>query len=429
MVETTEHAHGGAEDERLRPGLGAAVSALRGNRAFQCLWFSNLFFFGGVWMQTLVLGWLAYEMTHSEFLVGVYTAVRLAPMLVGPLSGALADRFNKVRLLIVACGWSTLGIAVVAALASAGALSYPALVIGGLVIGLAQSPSQPARGALAMELVGPSHVSNANALNALALNMTQVIGPAMGGALIATLGAPTALWISVSWYVLSLLLMLPLRGRGKPASGHHGSPFAMAASGFRVIGASPVAVAALLVTVGANVLIWPVYQSFMPVFADRMLHLDAAGLGVLLSCAGTGGLVGSLLIAGLGDFRFKGALFVYGTAVWAALWTVFSLSGTVWLSYGLLVLAGVASAAFGVLQSTLVLLATPPAVHGRAMGLLELAIGVMPLSTLALGAIAELTGVAAMSAVAGVLMLLTLGGVVLRFPGLRTFRGVQGTPD
>ncbi|HET6741215.1 MAG TPA: MFS transporter, partial [Kribbella sp.] len=158
---------------------GRTLSSLRDNRAFRLFWFSNLFFFGGVWTQTLVLGWLAYESTHSDFLVAVFTAVRLAPLLLGPFAGAFADRHNRVRLLIIAASWALVAVSAVATLASLGKASYWVLVVGGLAIGLAQSPSQPARASLVMDLVGRQNLSNANALNSMALNMTQVIGPAL----------------------------------------------------------------------------------------------------------------------------------------------------------------------------------------------------------------------------------------------------------
>lgn len=404
-------------------GLRAALASLRGNRPFQRLWFSNVFFFGGVWTQTLVLGWLAFEMTHSEFLVAVFTAARLAPMFLGPVAGAFADRHNRVRLLMVACAWAMAAVSVVAALATAGLLPYWVLVVGGLAIGLAQSPSQPARASLVLELVGRENLSNANALNAMALNMTQVIGPGLGGALVAAIGAPAALWVSTAWYGASLVLLLPLRGYGKVVHDEVQSVLAMVAGGLRVIGRNRLAVAVLLVTLSANTLLWPVYQSFMPVFAEQSLGLDAAGLGALLTCCGIGGLIGSLVIAGLGDFRCKGGVFVVGTALWACLWALFALSHTVPLSFVLICVIGLTSAAFGVLQTTLLLMTTDPAVHGRALGLQELAIGIMPIATLVLGAIAERAGLARTVFGAGLLLVAALGILTLRVPALLRFSG------
>lgn len=406
------------------PGLATALASLRGNRRFQLLWFSNLFFFGGVWTQTLVLGWLAFELTQSEFLVAVYTAVRLCPLLLGPFGGVLADRHNRVRILLVACGWAAIAVAAVALLASWGLASYPIVVFGGLAIGLGQSPSQPARASLVLELVGRENLSNANALNALALNTTQVIGPALGGLMIAGLGAAAALWISTAWYLLSLLLLLPLRGAGHLVD-RHSSPAdrTTMVQGFATVLRDRLTVAVLLVTLAANVLIWPVYQSFMPVFAAEQLGLDAAGLGVLLTCAGIGGLVGSLVIAGLGDFRFKGGLFVLGTAAWGLAWTAFALSHVPALSYVLMAVIGLCSAAFGVLQTTLLLMTSDRSVHGRALGLQELAIGIMPASSLVLGLVAQQVGVSVTTAVAGALLAGFLVLLAIRVPRLLRYDG------
>ncbi|MEV0583869.1 MFS transporter [Nonomuraea sp. NPDC050310] len=399
-------------------GLGTALSALRANGRFRLLWLSNLFFFGGVWTQTLVLGWLAYETTGSEFLVAVFTAARLAPMLLGPIAGAVADRHNRVGLLIIACAWALVTAGAVAGLASFDLLPYWALVAGGLALGLAQSPSQPARSSMVLDLVGRENLSNANALNTMAMNLPQVIGPAAGGALISTLGAPAALWISTAWYGLSLVLLIPLRGLGDPVRHEPERVLSMITGGFRAIARNRLAVAILLVTLAANILLWPIYQSFMPVFAQQSLGLDAAGLGVLLTCCGVGGLVGSLIIAGLGDFRFKGGAFVLGTAGWGLLWAVFAVAQNVTAAYVVMIGIGVLSAVFGVLQTTLLLMTTEPALHGRALGVQELAIGVMPVSALILGVIAQTVGVALTTLCAGLLLAAALILLAVRVPEL-----------
>jgi MFS family permease len=407
-------------------------ASLRAHPSFALLWVSNLFFFGGVWSLTLVLGWLAFELTGSEMLVAVYTAARLAPLLLGPLAGALADRHNRIRLLLLAAGWAAVATFLLAALAGAGLLPYWALVVGGFALGLAQSPSQPARASLVLDIVGHENLSNANALNALAMNMTQVFGPALGGVLIGSLGAPAALWVSGAWFVVSFILLVPLR---RIATAHvrdaeHEPIATMVAGGFRAVRAVPMAVAVLGVTVVANLLLWPIYQSFMPVFAERQFGLNADGLGLLLTCSGVGGLVGALVIARLGDFRFKGGVFVIGTALWAALWAVFALVHEVAAGFVLMALIGLASSAFGVLQTTLLLMMTTPDVHGRVLGIQELAIGVMPLAALGLGAIAEVAGVGWTAFGAGILMVAFLAVLAVRMPRLLAYtRGYPGPEE
>ncbi|TDW81810.1 putative MFS family arabinose efflux permease [Kribbella pratensis] len=404
--------------------VGRTLGSLRDNRAFRLFWFSNLFFFGGVWTQTLVLGWLAWETTHSDFLVAVYTAVRLAPLLLGPFAGAFADRHNRVRLLIVAASWALVAVSAVATLASLGKAPYWVLVVGGLAIGLAQSPSQPARASLVMDLVGRRNLSNANALNSLALNMTQVIGPAIGGLMITGLGAPAALWVSNFWYAISLAALLPLREYGRVVGGHTGSALRMVTSGLRDLARNRLASTVLLITLAANTLLWPIAQSFMPVFAQESLGLDAAGLGWLLTCAGVGGLTGSLVIAWLGDFRFKGGMFVVGTAIWGTLWSLFALSHDTMVSFVLMSAIGVMSAAFGVLQTTLLLMTTDESLHGRALGVQELAIGIMPLASLALGAFAEHYGVGITTFVSAVLLVAAVAALGLWTPKLLRYSGL-----
>ncbi|MET9317333.1 MFS transporter [Kribbella sp. NPDC003505] len=403
--------------------VGRTLGSLRDNRVFRLFWFSNLFFFGGVWTQTLVLGWLAWETTHSDFLVAVYTAVRLAPLLLGPFAGAFADRHDRVRLLIVAASWALVAVSSVATLASLGKASYWVLVVGGLAIGLAQSPSQPARASLVMDLVGRQNLSNANALNSMALNMTQVIGPAVGGLLITGLGAPAALWVSTFWYAVSLVTLLPLRGHGRVAGSHTGSAIRMVASGLRDLARNRLASTVLLVTLAANTLLWPIAQSFMPVFAQESLGLDAAGLGWLLTCAGVGGLTGSLVIAWLGDFRFKGGLFVIGTALWGTLWSLFALSHDRIVAFVLTAAIGVTSAAFGVFQTTLLLMTTDESLHGRALGVQELAIGIMPVASLALGAFAESYGVGSTTFVSALLLVVLVAALAIWTPSLLRYSG------
>lgn len=405
-------------------GLGARVFAsfLRYPK-FRLLWISNLFFFCGVWTQTLVLGWLAYDYTGSAFLLALFGAIRLAPMMLGPVAGVMSDRFHRPRLLMVAAGWSFLAMAVVAAAVTTGRMSYLGLLLGGLCVGIAHSPSQPARATLVMDLVAPEDLSNANSLNSIVINMTQVLGPAAGGVLIGAVGAGGALWISSFWFLVSCLTLWPLRRHGRRASVAARESFgASLLQGLRAARHSRLVAAALAVTLGANLTLWPIYQSFMPVFATR-LELDATGLGWLMACGGLGGLAGSLVIAGLGDFRRKGALFVFGTMTWASFWMLFSLSRFAPLSFVLLIGVGLASAAFGILQTTLLLMMSRQELRGRMLGLQELAIGAQPLATVLLGAGAEYLGVPAMTFV-GALSLLIFLVLLARFvPDLVRYTG------
>ncbi|WP_448955798.1 MFS transporter [Labrys neptuniae] len=409
-------------------GLGDRIaSSLIHYPRFRLLWISNLFFFAGVWTQTLVLGWLVFEITHSPFAVAIFTAARLSPMMLGPVSGAISDRFDRVRLLLIACCWAFGVVSLLALLVALDAISFVGLVFGGFCIGLAQSPSQPARFTLVADFVGRESLSNANALNSIVTNITQVVGPALGGVMIAAFGAATALSISALWYFIALLVLWPVRNVKTRRGAEAGENFrALLASGFRAVLSNQLVSSVLLVTFAANILLWPIYQGFMPVIAKEHLGLSPEGLGLLLACSGGGGLIGSLVIASLGDFRFKGGLFLVGTAIWGTLWALFALSSWGAFSFVMMSLIGFTAAPFAVLQTTLMLMMTEPKVQGRVMGIQELTIGVMPLASIVIGEGAERVGIANVALINGVLLALFLALLAVRVPALLRYSGRPG---
>lgn len=408
----------------LAAGVGRIASSLILYPHYRLLWVSNLFFFSGVWTQTLVLGWLVFEITHSEFSVAIFTAARFAPLIFGPLSGVFADKVDRIRLLLVASAWAFGTMASLTVLVAMNQISFWGLVFGGFCIGLAQSPSQPARYTLVLDLVGRESLSNANALNTIVTNMTQIIGPALGGAMIASFGVSSALSISAFWYLGSFVALWPLRKTRAASAQHSGDSLSgLLVSGLRAIISNRLASSVLLITLAANTLLWPIYGAFMPVFAKVRLGLDAEGLGWLLACAGSGGLAGSLAIAAFGNFRSKGRIFVIGTAGWGLLWAAFAISSSLPLSFGLMAGIGLTASPFVVMQTTLLLMMTEPQIRGRVMGLQELTIGAMPLATLVLGAAAELAGITTVALVNGLLMAAFVGFVVARTPQLLRYSG------
>jgi MFS family permease len=376
---------------------------------FRHLWTSSLFFFAGIWMQTIILGWLVFDITNSEVKLAIFTAARLGPMLLGPVSGIVADRLDRARFMLTTIAWATLVSSVLALLVSIGQVTYWELVLGGFLLGLAQSPSQPARYTLVSDIVDSKHLSNANALNSMVVTMMQGIGPAMGGALISLFGVPLALWISVLWYPVSYVALWPIRhvGRAGPR-GNATSARDQLLGGLRIVLSDRLMGSVLIVSLAANIFLWPIYQALMPVFARDVLHIGAGGLGLLLTVSGAGALTGSLTIAFFGDFERKGAVFIYGTATWGVCWALFALSRSLPVALPLMAAVGLASSTFA-LQSTLLLMLAPAEVRGRAMGLQQLAIGVLPLATLLQGIAANVLGVSLSAVLSGA----TLAGIML----------------
>lgn len=400
-----------------------ALSSLRTNRNFRFLWLSNLFFLGGNWALTLVLGWLVFETTGSELRLAIFSAVRLSPMWLGPISGLMADRYDRVLIIKIASVWSVIMISGLAILVSLDATPYWLLLVAGFATGMSQSPTQPARNSLVLQLVGRGNLANANALNSMGMGITQAIAPAVGGAIISAFGASIALWYSSLWYVMAFVMIWQIRVIHQTVRFDPSPIWPMLTDGLRIVLGNQLTRTMIVVTLAANILIWPVYQSFMPVFASDVLDLGPAGLGRLMMFAGIGNFLGSFVIASLGDFRNKGAVFMYGSMIWGTGWAIFGLSQSAAVSYGLILAIGTISAAFGVLQATLMLMTSVQEVQGRALGILELAIGAMPIGTLLLGAIAQSAGVGMTTFVSGVLFVIILVTFTVRVPHLARYTG------
>lgn len=394
---------------------GAARTPLADAR-FRDLWLSSGLFFSGFWAQTVVLAWLAFELTDSEFAVAAFTAARFAPLLTGPLGGLLADRTNRPRMLRLSIATAfALGIGV-AALASFGEIAYWQIVVVGLLIGMMQAPLQPVRFTLIMDIVGREQVSTANALNMAAMFGSRIVAPAIAGWVISTAGADVALWFSAVWYIPAWLLLARFQEIERTSPVRQARIIADLLDGFRIVVRHRAMAGVLLGSVAANVFAWPVLQGFLPVFADQVLDVGASGLGVLVAANGLGALVGALTIASMGNVRRKGRLFFVATGIFGLLLSAFALTDRMPVALILIFLVGVASSGFGVMQSTLMLLLAPEAVRGRAMGVLMLSIGALPVSLLVLGAIAGAAGVVATTIVAGVLLALAMVSLSVGVP-------------
>jgi MFS family permease len=386
-----------------------ATAPVRNNRQFRLFWLSSIVYFSGFWAQTVVLAWLAFDITGSEFAVAAFTAARFAPLLFGPIGGLIADAANRPRILMLSNLVALTIAGATALLASLDVIVYWHVLVSGFLIGMTQAPLQPTRFTLLMDIVQRDEFSSANAMNMAAMMGSRIAAPAAAGALIAIYGADIALWFSALWYIpAAYLIQRVAEPRGRDFRSTSAGVLADLADGFRLAVSSRALGAVLLVSVAANLFAWPVVQGFMPIFAEDVLSVGAAGLGVLVAAHGAGAMVGAVLIAALGDFPRKGQLFLVSTGVFGLLLIPFALTESMPVAVVLMVSAGLASAGFGVMQSTLTLLLAPEEARGRVTGMLMLSIGVLPLSTLALGAIAGAVGVVPTTVAAGIMLAISV---------------------
>ncbi len=371
--------------------FGDLAQPLR-DRQFRWLWLSTFAWNFARWMEMTVTGWVALELTGSPWLVALIGVMRSAFLpLAGPITGALSDRFDRVRLMKTAQWGNVLAIGAVALALLAGHGAYWQLVVASLWLGASWGIDWPSRRALLADLVGPERVLQAVVLDNVTQNISRIAGPLLGGVLLAAWGSPggfTAL--AISFLVASLVLQpvrpaAPLLGLARQSVWRH------ITSGLRYVRQDAAVWAVLVITIVMNCLLFP-YQQLLSVFAERVLAVGPVGLGAMGAANGIGASLGLVLLPPLRQHQWQGLAFAGGSCLACAALLAFARSTWFEGSLLLLVLIGLGTAAFGTMQSTIILSRTTPEMRGRAMGLLAFAIGTAPLGALEQSILVERLG-------------------------------------
>jgi MFS family permease len=360
------------------------------------------------WMDLFVLQWQVLVMTDSAFQVSLIGFYRMAPMFVfGLLTGLVADRLDRRTVLLAAQLWNAVASAAIGTLILTGHLVLWHLAVLVTALGFSWALDLPSRRSYIYDMVGPRRVVNAMALDHVGMDGAKIVGPILGGLLWPVIGAGGCLLILSGGYLVNFCLYrrLPAAAPARPV----GSPRVLRnlIDGLAYVFRAPVILSVLIITAVMNLLGFP-YQHMVPVVGRQVLGLGPLLTALLLAADGFGALIGSLIVASLGDVRRKGRLFVVGSILLMSAVLLFSLSQWYLLAFGLLFLAGAGAACFATMQSSLILTSASDAMRGRAMGTLMLAIGFGPLGALQIGALASVWGAplaVTVSAGSGVLLL------------------------
>jgi MFS family permease len=367
-------------------------------RDFLRLWMAGLCIFVVRWLEILAVGVFAYAATGSAFVVAVLTMLRLLPMgLFGAFLGAAADRMDRRRALLLVVLSQAVTSAVIAALAFFDAVEVWHLAVASFMNGVAWAADNPVRRAMIGQVVGPARMGVAMSVDVATSNGSRVLGPTLGGALLATVGLDGAFLLSVVIYVPAVVAVLRLP-RTPPAPGVVAAPvLASIAEGFTLVRREPRLVGALLVTLLFNLFGWPC-TSMIPVIGKDRLELGPQGVGLLAGMDGVGAFMGAVTIALLARPQHYKAIYLGGISLFMAMTVAFALATGPLLAGTALLVSGVGGAAFAIMQPTLVFLATPAEMRSRVLGLLSVCIGLGPIGFLVLGGLAELVGASAATA-------------------------------
>jgi len=391
--------------------------ALR-DRNFRWLWVGQLASSATFQMGTVAQGWLVYQLTGSAFALGwVSTGWSVSILLLSLYGGAVADRMEKRDLLIWARLAMTLNTLAIALLVSTGAIQIWHLMVNSMVTGVCFSFMMPAGQAIVSELVDRDALLNAVSLNSVGMGLMGIFSASLAGYLVEVVGVSGAYYAMAGFYVIAFftLMKLPRTGGGEPPPV---SVWADLREGVRYIRAHPI-IQALLGLVLARVVLAMPYRTFMPKFAQEVMGMDASGLGVLMAAPGVGGLISSLAIASLGDFRGKGKLLLASGVIMGASLFLFVNTPHFALVLLFLGLVGAANNASMVANNTLIQTNSHDRLRGRVMSVYMMMWGLMPLGTLPAGAIADRLGVPFVIGLEGGLFALIFLGVGWLWPRIR----------
>jgi predicted MFS family arabinose efflux permease len=359
---------------------------------FGRLWSIGLLWNLTRWMCVFLCSYFVSEETDSPFLVQIVGASFFAPMfLTGALGGVISDRLDRRRTMLYLTMILVPASATMAAVTFSGGLRVWMVYLFILAVGLTMVVDMTSRRALVYDIVGAERVTNALALEALAMTGGTLVGNAGAGTIISAVGIGSAFAVAAVCYGFSAILIAGLPSTAARRSVSATKPHVVA--DIKAAVAYVRAHRALISILGVTIVMNSFYFSFtpmVPLFADDM-GVNALWAGVLASAPAFGSMFGTLLIA-RGSGITRGQAYVCGSALALTFLGVFAASGWYPVALIALIVAGFGTSGFATMQSALVMLNSDDEMRGRALGILSMSIGALPFSMLLLGGTAQAIG-------------------------------------
>ncbi|HEY6303018.1 MAG TPA: MFS transporter [Terriglobales bacterium] len=390
-----------AEKTARLPKWATTLRALR-HRNFQLFFSGQLISLIGTWMQTVAQAWLVYRMTDSALLLGsVGFASQFPVFLVAPLGGITADRVNRQRLVIATQTASLILAGILAALTLFHLVHVWHIFVLAALLGVVNAFDIPGRQSFLVDMVGKEDLMNAIALNSSMFNGARVIGPAIAGILVAKIGEGWCFAANSVSYIAVIVGLLLMHVHCAPRLSKQ-SPIEDIIEGFRWVNHTKV-IRALLLLLGLVSLVGMPYTVLMPVFADKILHGGARGLGILMGATGVGALFGALTLAAKTGVKGLGRWVAFACGSFGVSLFLFSFSRSFWLSVALLMPAGYSMMLQMACSNTLVQTMVPDQLRGRVMSVYSMMfMGMAPFGAFFGGALAHRIGAPITVAMGGV---------------------------
>ena len=400
-------------------GVLATLAPALQSRDFRLFWLGQIVSTMGTSLQVVAEGYLIYQITNSTFWLGMVNFIGLLPVVpIALLGGVLIDRLPRRRLILATQAGLMLQALTFGLLVLSGRIELWHIILLYFLFGSLLAIDHPARRAFLVELVGPDELANAVALNATIYNFSSLVGYALSGLLIATIGVGGTMLANAATYTAPLLALSAIR---LPDVRHDAAVKKLSAAmseGLLTLWRQPVilAIISLMAVVGG--LAWPVF-GLMPAYAEDVMGTNAVGLGLLLAAGAFGSVLGTLVTARLGS-RKRGRALAAVSLLLPLL--VMGVAYAPNMLAAVLCITGVGLALL-VLQSlaiTLVQVHIPDRVRGRVMSIYSmLHAGADTGGNMAAGWLAVYLGLPLALALGGLVALVYALGLLLLLPALR----------
>lgn len=375
----------------------------------------------GTWITRVATSWLVYRLTGSAFLLGVVGFWGQIPtLLLTPFAGVLVDRWNRHRILVWTQVLSALQSFALAALALSHVITVKWIVVLQIVQGIINAFDTPARQSFVVQMVDdPADLPNAIALNSTMVNASRIIGPSIGGAIIAAVGEGWCFLIDGVSYVAVIVSLLVMRVTAAERRGVRGPMLEELREGFRYVSRFAPARTALLLLALVSGMSMP-YTVLMPIIATNVLHGGPHTLGFLMTASGLGAVVGALYLASRRSVVGLGRVMATATATFGVGLIAFGFARSLWVALLILPVVGGGFMIEMAATNTILQTITEDHMRGRVMAFFTMAFfGMAPLGSLLAGVAADRIGAPSTIMLGGMVCVAGAIWLYARLPMLR----------
>lgn len=402
-----------------RPRYAATFAAFR-HPNYRLYFSGQIVSLVGTWMQIVAQGWLVYQLTNSPLYLGLVSFASSVPVVFLSLgAGAIIDRLPRRRVLVMTQTSAMLLAFVLAFLTFTGLVQPWQILILSFLLGVVNAFDGTARQTFVKDMVGKEDLMNAIALNSATFNTSRLIGPALAGLALATVGAGWCFLLNGLSFLAVIIALLRMKLPPFEPPAQRGPLGAQIREGLHYIRHDVVVLPVMGLVVVSSVFGFS-YNALLPAYARDILGVGAQGLGLLSAAVGVGALVGALWVASSGRSQHKGWLLTAGSLFFPVMLCLLALTNTFAVAMLVLVGAGLGFMVQNATANTLVQTTVPDELRGRVMSVYMLAFfGMSPLGSLQAGVVAERWGVPAGIGLGAVIALVFALWLTWRVPSLR----------